>query len=42
MYSFELSEEKKKYGDLARKFAETEILPWNAQFDDDWNTHVLM
>jgi alkylation response protein AidB-like acyl-CoA dehydrogenase len=42
MYSFELSEERKAYQELARKFAETEVRPFNGKFDDDWDTHVYM
>jgi len=42
MYTFELSDEKKHYQELARKFAENEVKPYNDKFDDDWETHVYM
>ena len=42
MYSFELSEERRKYQDVAKKFAENEVRPLNSRFDDDWNTHKYM
>jgi len=42
MYSFELSEERKKFQDAARKFAENEVRPLNGKFDDDWDTHRYM
>ena len=42
MYSFELSEDRKKYQDVAKKFAENEVRPLNSKFDDDWNTHKYM
>ncbi|MDO9515977.1 MAG: acyl-CoA dehydrogenase family protein, partial [Syntrophales bacterium] len=42
MYAFELSEERKQYLELAKKFAETDIRPLNDKFDDDWDTHIYM
>jgi len=42
MYCFELSEERKQYQALAKKFAEGEVKPFNDKFDDDWNSHVFM
>jgi len=42
MYAFELSEERKQYQELARKFAEAEVRPLNDKFDDDWETHAHM
>jgi len=42
MYTFELSEERKQYQEVARKFAETEVRPLNDKFDDDWDTHTYM
>ena len=42
MYSFELSEEKKTFQEVARKFAENEVRPFNDKFDDDWDTHRYM
>ncbi len=42
MYSFELSEERKQYQELAKRFAENEVRPLNGKFDDDWETHRYM
>jgi len=42
MYSFGLSEERRQFQQLARKFAENEVRPLNAFFEDDWATHKLM
>ena len=42
MYNFELSEDRKHYQELTKKFAETVIKPLNDKFDDDWNTHQYM
>lgn len=42
MYNFELSEERRQFQELARKFAENEIKPYNDKFEDDWNTHQYM
>jgi len=42
MYNFELSDERKQFRDMARKFAENEIKPYNDKFEDDWNTHEHM
>lgn len=42
MYSFGLSEERRQFQELARKFAENEVKPLNDQFEDDWQTHVHM
>ncbi len=42
MYNFELSDERRQFRDMARKFAENEIKPYNDKFEDDWNTHEHM
>ncbi len=42
MYNFELSEERRQFQTMARKFAEKEVKPFNDKFDDDWATHKYM
>jgi alkylation response protein AidB-like acyl-CoA dehydrogenase len=42
MYNFQLSEEKVQFQELARRFAENEVKPYNDKFDDDWETHKYM
>ena len=42
MYNFELSEERRQFQELARKFAENEVKPFNDKFEDDWDTHKYM
>jgi len=42
MYNFGLSEERLQFKELARKFAENEVKPFNDKFEDDWNTHKYM
>jgi len=42
MYNFKLSEERQQFKELARKFAENEVKPFNDKFEDDWNTHKYM
>ncbi len=42
MYNFQLSEERRQFQEMARKFAEKEIKPLNDKFDDDWETHRIM
>jgi butyryl-CoA dehydrogenase len=42
MYNFQLSEERLQFKELARKFAENEIKPYNDKFEDDWDTHQYM
>jgi butyryl-CoA dehydrogenase len=42
MYNFQLSDEKRRFAEAARKFAEKEIKPYNDKFDDEWETHQQM
>jgi butyryl-CoA dehydrogenase len=42
MYNFELSEERRQFQTMARKFAENEIKPLNDKFEDDWESHKIM
>jgi len=42
MYNFQLSDERKRFQEMARKFAENEVKPLNDKFDDDWATHKYM
>jgi alkylation response protein AidB-like acyl-CoA dehydrogenase len=42
MYTFQLSEEKRRFQEMARKFAVNEVKPLNDKFEDDWNTHQYM
>jgi len=42
MYNFQLSEERRQFQEMARKFAEKEVKPFNDKFDDDWETHRYM
>jgi butyryl-CoA dehydrogenase len=42
MYNFQLSDERRQFQDMARKFAENEVKPLNDKFDDDWATHKYM
>ena len=42
MYNFELSEERRQFQKMVRKFAENEVRPFNDKFEDDWNTHKYM
>jgi len=42
MYNFQLSEERRQFQELARKFAENEVKPLNEKFEDDWETHIHM
>jgi butyryl-CoA dehydrogenase len=42
MYNFQLSEERRQFQEMARKFAEKEVKPLNDKFDDDWETHRYM
>ena len=42
MYNFQLSEERRQFQEMARKFAENEVKPLNDKFDDDWETHIIM
>jgi butyryl-CoA dehydrogenase len=42
MYNFQLSEERRQFQELARKFAENEVKPLNDKFEDDWETHTHM
>jgi butyryl-CoA dehydrogenase len=42
MYNFQLSEERRQFQELARKFAENEVKPFNDKFEDDWETHTHM
>ncbi len=42
MYNFQLSEERRQFQEMARKFAEKEVKPLNDKFDDDWETHRIM
>jgi butyryl-CoA dehydrogenase len=42
MYNFQLSEERRQFQELARKFAENEVQPLNDKFEDDWETHTYM
>jgi butyryl-CoA dehydrogenase len=42
MYAFQLSEERRRFQEMARKFAVKEIKPFNDKFEDDWDTHTYM
>lgn len=42
MYNFQLSEERRKFQEMAKKFAEKEVKPLNDKFEDDWATHQYM
>lgn len=42
MYGFQLSEERLKFQEMTRKFAEKEVKPFNDKFEDDWETHRYM
>lgn len=42
MYNFQLSEERRQFQEMAKKFAEKEVRPLNDKFDDDWETHRYM
>jgi len=42
MYNFQLSEERRQFQELARRFAENEVKPFNDKFEDDWDTHEYM
>jgi len=42
MYNFQLSEERRKFQEMAKKFAEKEVKPLNDKFEDDWATHKYM
>jgi len=42
MYNFQLSDERRQFQHMARKFAENEVKPLNDKFDDDWATHKYM
>ena len=42
MYNFQLSEERRQFQGMARKFAEKEVKPLNDKFEDDWETHRYM
>jgi alkylation response protein AidB-like acyl-CoA dehydrogenase len=42
MYTFQLSEERRQFQEMARKFAENEVKPLNDKFEDDWDTHEYM
>jgi alkylation response protein AidB-like acyl-CoA dehydrogenase len=42
MYNFQLSEDRQQFQEMARKFAEKEIKPFNDKFEDDWATHNYM
>lgn len=42
MYNFQLSEERRQFQAMARKFAINEIKPYNEKFEDDWETHEYM
>ena len=42
MYNFQLSEERRQFQEMAKKFAEREIKPLNDKFEDDWATHKYM
>jgi len=42
MYNFQLSEERRQFQEMARKFAENEVKPLNDKFEDDWETHKNM
>ena len=42
MYNFQLSDERKRFQEMARKFAENEVKPLNDKFEDDWATHKYM
>jgi alkylation response protein AidB-like acyl-CoA dehydrogenase len=42
MYNFQLSEERRQFQEMARKFAEKEVKPLNDKFEDDWETHRYM
>jgi len=42
MYNFQLSEDRRQFQEMARKFAEKEVKPFNDKFDDDWETHRYM
>jgi len=42
MYNFQLSEERRQFQEMARKFAENEVKPLNDKFEDDWETHRYM
>ncbi|MBW1852943.1 MAG: hypothetical protein JRJ15_16310 [Deltaproteobacteria bacterium] len=39
MFNFELSEERRQFQQLAKKFAEKEVKPFNDKFEDDWYRH---
>jgi alkylation response protein AidB-like acyl-CoA dehydrogenase len=42
MYNFQLSEERLKFQEMTRKFAEKEVKPLNDKFEDDWASHRYM
>ena len=42
MFNFELSEERRQFQQLAKKFAEKEVKPFNDKFEDDWYRHKYM
>jgi alkylation response protein AidB-like acyl-CoA dehydrogenase len=42
MYNFQLSEERRHFQGVVKKFAEKEIKPYNDKFEDDWGTHKYM
>jgi alkylation response protein AidB-like acyl-CoA dehydrogenase len=42
MYNFQLSEERRQFQEMARRFAEKKVKPFNDKFDDDWATHKYM
>ena len=42
MYTFQLSEERRQFQEMAQKFAQNEVKPLNDKFEDDWETHTYM
>jgi len=42
MYNFQLSEERRQFQEMTKRFAEKEIKPLNDKFEDDWATHKYM
>jgi butyryl-CoA dehydrogenase len=42
MYNFQLSEERRKFQEMTKRFAQKEIKPLNDKFEDDWATHQYM
>ena len=42
MYDFEPTEEQKRLAAEVREFCRKEVLPYNAKFEDEWESHETM